>query len=519
MKFQRLLSALLTLCFSIVLAQAQTAYIWESTTAPSCQAGTTITTTNDLDWQSPGCVDVVVSTSSDELTFIDDYVQPPSAYSVITGSQSASSNNANILPGTLSDAGVLSWSVSGDLQAVSMENSIFIVQLRQTNGVGQRIFVPFEGLLNPLDCGVQLVAGGSTISIVQVQMVRDSAWVASVPFNLSFNYTYTPTSGGASTTISEISVPDSDFNGATYDHVLPSGVVNLLPVSGVFDVGLTNNTPTEQIINISKTGGALIVAGSADIRVQQSTSTMEPHEVNVTLDSVGICLGNSEFIVDEGATLTLDNVPLAYEGSIACLGAHTFGRIVIAEGADQTFGNRGNGMQLWDEASVTEIQENATLTLENLFYLEGRGEIYFDVLPNATLIVTRYTGLIPQGDNQERLIVRLHEGGTFDMSHAPVEVQRLFKVEAVSSNQNLMPDGTFTAFPNPAQEGMTYVHSGTDARKLVQIEVVDLTGRIVSSEKPDNNSIHPVALPESGLYVIRLTDIDGRVGHLRVIRN
>ncbi len=518
MIIKRLLPTLLSVCFFAVLAQAQTAYIWESTTAPSCQAGTTITTTNDLEWRSPGCVDVTLSSTNDVLTFIDDTSTGGGVYSVISGLQSSNTNDANILPGTLADAGVLSWNVTGDLNAVAVQNSVFMVTLFQRNGVLQQILVPFEGLTNPLDCGVQLVAGGSTVSISQVQLVRDTAWAASTPFDLTFNYTYTPVPGGTSTTINGISVPDSDFNGTTYEHVLPGGIVNVLPVFGVFEVGLENNTPTEQVINISKSGGGLIIAGNANIEVQEATSSMEPHEVNVFLDSVAICLGNSEFIVEEGASLTLNSVPLTYDGGIACLGAHANGRIVIAEGANQTFGNQGMGMQLWDENSVTEVQKNSTLTLENQFYLQGFEEIYFDVLEGATLNVTEYTSTFGGSNDEERIIVRLHEGATFDMSAAPYEVQRLFKVEAVSSSQNLMPEGTFTAFPNPAHEGMTFVHRGTEARQLTQIEVVDLTGRVVSAELPaSNNTIYPVSLPGSGLYVIRLTDVDGRVGHLRVM--
>ncbi|MFK8056523.1 MAG: T9SS type A sorting domain-containing protein [Saprospiraceae bacterium] len=517
MKLQRLLPTLLAVFSFAVLAEAQTAYLWDPVTVPSCQAGTTINSTNDFQWQSIGCVDAELSASNDVITFTDDSNTGGAAYPVISGTQTANSNTSNVLPGTVADAGVLSWTVTGDLSAVLMEQSMFIVLLAQTNGVVQQVYVPFEGLGNPLDCGVQLVAGGSIVTIAQVQIVRDTGW-ASIPFDLTFSYTYTPTSGLLATMLNGVSVPDSDFNGTTYEHVLPAGVVNLLPVFGVFDVGLENNTPTEQVINISKSGGALIVAGSAQIRVQEATATMEPHEVNVMLDSVGICLGNSEFIVEEGASLTLSNVPLTYDGGISCLGAHANGRIVIAEGASQTFGDQGQGMQLWDGNSVTEIRENATLTLENAFYLTGFEDAYFDVLPGATLDVTEYTRVFGGSARDEQLVVRLHDGGTFDMDSAPREVQVLFRVEAVSSNQNLMPEGTFTAFPNPAQEGVTFVHTGTESRQLTQIEVVDLSGRIISTERPaSNNAIYPVALPGAGLYVIRLTDIDGRVGHIRVV--
>jgi len=494
---KRLLPTLLTVFSFAVLAQAQTPYVWEANTIPGCQAGTTVNSTNDLDWNSPGCVDVELSTSAETLTFIDNTVTGGAAFSVISGQQSANTNGANVLPGTIADAGVLSWQVLGDLTAVSMENSLFFVVLVQQNGVIQQIAVPFEGLGNPLDCGVQLVAGGSTVYIAGMQLVRDTAWAASTPFDLTFSYTYTPAPAGV-TNLSGISVPDSDFNGTTYDHVLPGGIVNVLPVFGLFEVGLENNTPTEQVINISKSGGALIVAGSANIEVQEATSTMEPHEVNIFLDSVGICLGNSEFIVEEGVNMTLNSVPLTYEGGIACLGAH--------------------GMQLWESNSVTEVQENATLFLENQFYIQGNEDVYFDLLPGANLEVTAYTSRFSGGGRPGQFIVRQHEGSTFNMDRAPREIQELFSVEAVSSSQNLMPEGTFTAFPNPAQEGMTYVHNGTDSRQLAQIEVVDLTGRVVSTELPaSSNAIYPVALPGSGLYVLRLTDIDGRVGHIRVM--
>lgn len=514
---QRLLPTLLSFFSFAVLAQAQTPYIWEANTIPGCQAGTTVNSTNDLDWNSPGCVDVELSASAETLTFTDNTVTGGAAFSVISGQQSANTNGANVLPGTIAEAGVLSWAVSGDLTAVSMENSLFFVVLVQQNGVIQQIAVPFEGLGNPLDCGIQLVAGGSTVYIAGMQLVRDTAWAASTPFDLTFSYTYVPAPSGT-TNLSGISVPDSDFNGSTYEHVLPGGIVNVLPVFGIFEVGLENNTPTEQIINISKSGGALIVAGSANIEVQEATSTMEPHEVNIFLDSVGICLGNSEFIVEEGVNMTLNSVPLTYDGGISCLGAHANGRISIAQGASQTFGIQGQGMQLWTGNSVTEIQENATLVLENQFYIQGNEDVYFDLLPGANLEVTAYTSRFAGDGRPGQFIVRQHEGSTFNMDRAPREIQELFSVEAVSSSQNLMPEGTFTAFPNPAQEGMTYVHNGTDSRQLAQIEVVDLTGRIISTALPaSSNAIYPVALPGSGLYVLRLTDIDGRVGHIRVM--
>ena len=517
MKFQRLLPTLLTVLTFGVLAQAQTSYLWEPVTIPSCQPGATVNSTNDLDWNSPGCADVALSAGNDVLTITDNTNTGGGAYSVVNGMQSSNTNGANVLPGTISDAGVLSWTVSGDLSAVAMEHSMFFVTLYQTNGVIQQIFVPFEGLGNPLDCGIQLVAGGSTVSISQVQLVVDTAWATGAPFDLTFSYSYTPSPAGM-TTLTGITVPDADFNGTTYDHVLSGGIVNVLPVNGIFEVGLENNTPTEQVINISKSGGALLVAGAAQIEVQRSTSTMEPHEVNVFLDSVGICLGNSEFTVEEGANLILKNVPLTYEGGIACLGAHANGRIVIAEGASQTLGNRGSGMQLWAGNTVMEIQEDATLTLENQFYITDQQELYFDVLPGATLNVTEYTSTFSSGGRSGQFVVRLHEGGNFNISRAPWEIQDLFTVQAVSSNQNIMPEGTFTAFPNPAQEGMTYVHTGTEARQLTQIEVIDLAGRVISAELPtSNNAIYPVSLPGSGLYTLRLTDVDGRVGHIRVM--
>ena len=514
---QRLLPTLLAVFSFAVLAEAQTNYIWEPVTIPSCQPGATLNSTNDLDWFSPGCADVELSATNDVLTITDDYDTGGNSFSSINGNQSTNTNDANILPGTLSDAGVLSWTVSGDLNAVSLVNSMFIVTLYQRNGVSQQILVPFQGLGNPFDCGVQLVSGGSTVSISQVQLVRDIAWPASTPFNLTFSYAFTPTAGG-STTINNISVPDADFNGTTYEHELPAGIVNVLPVNGFFDVGLENNTPTEQVININKTGGALLIAGNAAVIVQQATSTMEPHEVNVNLDSVGVCIGNSEFIVEEGASLVLDNVPLTYNSSVACLGAHANGRIVIAEGASQTIGDQGYGMQLWAGNSVTEIRENATLTLENQFYITDQQDLYFDILPGATLNVTEYTDLWGSTGRSGQFIVRLQEGGNFDMSRAPSGIQDLFEVQAVSSSQNLMPEGTFTAFPNPAQDGMTYVHNGTESRQLTQIEVVDLSGRVVSTELPaSSDAIYPVALPGSGLYILRLTDVDGRVGHIRVM--
>jgi len=112
MKFQRLLPTLLAVCSFAVLSQAQTAFIWEPVNIPSCQAGMTITSTNDLDWRSLGCVDEELSASNTTLTITDDTNTGGSSFDVISGNQSSNTNGANVLPGTIADAGVLSWDVT-----------------------------------------------------------------------------------------------------------------------------------------------------------------------------------------------------------------------------------------------------------------------------------------------------------------------------------------------------------------------------------------------------------------------
>ena len=486
------------LAFGTVALTAQTTYIWNSAPNTACD-GSTTNQIEGLDWFGAACVDVTLDSTGQTFS-----VNSTEAGWIM--SNGSHSNGANVLP---AGTGYLVFRLTGDVSNIDLDGENYVVASTGAGTARQYMRINLYGV--GTDCP-QLVEGGDDLTIETVSLTflqaPDEAY--------GLDYIYTSAIG---TVLNEVAVPDSDFNGTTYEHQLPTGVVNLYPSNGQFNIGLENNTPQQQTINIYKSEGWIVAAGDAEVTVQEATATGEPHNLNIFLDSVDLCLGNSEFIIEKGATLNMANVPLRYASGVACLGAHSNGRIHVSEGSTQRFGDAGRGMHLFDEESMMVVEENATAILDCSFYLPfSSGQSYFEVLPGGRLEVTAEAQTFSGTGMPASLLVRVHEGATFDMSRANRQVQELFSIVTVSGAEQVLEPGAFTISPNPTADGVTYIRPGTSERALANVQVIDLTGRVVSSVAPRQiGSQYEVQLPASGMYVVRFTDIDGRVGNVRVV--
>ena len=497
------------------LLAAQTSYIWQPATIPGCAAGTTITSTAGSDWfSSRACVDAELSAAGDLVTL--------TSATALAGQEIrsvASDLDAGVALGGGGDYGYLSFGVTGTAAGLlDASRTAEAIVLLDHGGYEQIVRVDL--LPDEASCP-QLVRGDARLHLIEVSFALDSTAAANSA-TLGFDFGFV-VQGGASV-VDEVFVPQSDFDGAEYQHVLPAGTVQVYPRGGDFFIGLAENQPTAQRINVTKTGGAVVVAGFAEVVVQNSLTTREPHDVTLAFDSVDVCLGDSEFIVrGKGASLALNGSRVEYGDALACLGAQSGGRIVIAEGVSQRLGTaRGIGMHLWGDESVVEVREDAHLDISSTFFMENYAhDAYIDVLPGASVVVGAEAS-VQSGGRPGSIRVRLHEGARFDYSAARHSVRELFAVEAVSAAAPEMPAGTFTIAPNPVESGsdVAYVRPGTDAGDLRLIEVFDATGRLAAQQTvAGGQSRYAVALGgATGVFAVRLTDAAGRVGHLRLVK-
>ena len=87
----------------------------------------------------------------------------------------------------------------------------------------------------------------------------------------------------------------------------------------------------------------------------------------------------------------------------------------------------------------------------------------------------------------------------------------------VNTNQNLM-EGTHKLFPNPANSEINILSLGNS--NYYNIEIHDLTGRIVKivNSRTSNNTTLDVSDLKSGNYIIKITDNNGKVESLKMIK-
>ena len=87
----------------------------------------------------------------------------------------------------------------------------------------------------------------------------------------------------------------------------------------------------------------------------------------------------------------------------------------------------------------------------------------------------------------------------------------------VNTNENLM-EGSFKLFPNPATSEINIL--SLDNSNYYNIEIHDLTGRIVKivNSRTSNNTTLDVSDLKSGNYIIKITDNNGKVESLKMIK-
>ena len=87
----------------------------------------------------------------------------------------------------------------------------------------------------------------------------------------------------------------------------------------------------------------------------------------------------------------------------------------------------------------------------------------------------------------------------------------------VNTNENLM-EGSYKLFPNPANSEINILSLGNS--NYYNIEIHDLTGRIVKivNSKTSNNTTLDVSDLKSGNYIIKITDNNGKVESLKMIK-
>jgi len=87
----------------------------------------------------------------------------------------------------------------------------------------------------------------------------------------------------------------------------------------------------------------------------------------------------------------------------------------------------------------------------------------------------------------------------------------------VNTNENLM-EGSFKLFPNPANSEINIL--SLDNSNYYNIEIHDLTGRIVKivNSRTSNNTTLDVSDLKSGNYIIKITDNNGKVESLKMIK-
>ena len=87
----------------------------------------------------------------------------------------------------------------------------------------------------------------------------------------------------------------------------------------------------------------------------------------------------------------------------------------------------------------------------------------------------------------------------------------------LNTNENLM-EGSYKLFPNPANSEINILSLSNS--NYYNIEIHDLTGRIVKIENSriSNNTTLDVSDLKSGNYIIKITDNNGKVESLKMIK-
>ena len=487
--------------------RAQETFTFSPYTRSGCQPRQTVTTTTEMGWVShDACLYVELDPDGQTLR-----LGPAGtlAGALVYGGETSTGAITLTAPADSSRTYGLSVWVEDTLGArIPLEGDM---TLRYMEGVNR------EFLLLTLSGSETACAGtveaGSTWTVARFKftnILRDGQ---------GFRFRYAWSDFETGTVISEIVVPESDFDGAGYVHELLDGPLSLESQSGVVFVNTAAMKPVPQDIRLVKTGGSLVTTRYTTLS-PGSAANGEPHRVTLAVTDATVCLSKGgEVVLETGVVLSMTRTQVLYDHKYSCLGL-AGGTLVVPTGGSLALGHNGIGMQLF-QGGTTRVEADAALELNGVISV-GQSPGRISVAPGATVTVGAQSSLL-FWEGQQKIRVELAPGASFDASAAPRDVQDVFQVVSTSSTPELLPASRFAAYPNPAPAGeatVTLASRGALAHAIVRVDLLDAVGRLVRADRLSGQATdfrHTLALPSAGVYTARLTDASGAVGHLRLV--
>ena len=155
---------------------------------------------------------------------------------------------------------------------------------------------------------------------------------------------------------------------------------------------------------------------------------------------------------------------------------------------------------------VLEVAEGARVTVGAA--ARAHDDVFGELVPDS----------LAAGNDDARIVVRVAEGGSFDMSAAPASVQVLFRVEGSSGADAIIPPGSYRLLASAVALGAEVrLAAAPQAVPLASLAVVDALGRVVANCAGGPGSVAFAAPEVPGLYTVALSDRRGRVGALRLL--
>lgn len=135
-----------------------------------------------------------------------------------------------------------------------------------------------------------------------------------------------------------------------------------------------------------------------------------------------------------------------------------------------------------------------------------------DVWSTATMSSERINFLAGTSGNQVFLL------GGYDVTHdeVPLTVDVFTDASTIGIEEGSQP--TFNAWPNPFTDRVTI--GSLDAMRGCILQVFDVHGKLVASERLVNTLVADLGHLHAGAYELRLTSLDGarEIGHARVVK-
>ncbi len=367
------------------------------------------------------------------------------------------------------------------------------------------------GLTDIEPCVQRLIEGGESLFLSTIVLRLKDGIPVPAELDLKLEYAFEQIDGKEH---SEIYVPTSSFDGQKYVHEFEESFTRLLPdnFGYRFDVGLEENTPTPQDIHFKKQGGIIsLLVQEPDIQV--STGTQEPHRLSFDLTDVEFCL-EGELVFPEGSSVKSKGTKFSFRDSTSCLGILPESSFTFDSGPHDDFAEDGVGMLLLHGSSKIHFEENAELSFGGIIALRQTEELIpeFTLNRGSSLIITENASLYygRRIDQRYSIKVIVNDDASFDMSAASPEVQAVFEVEYAYPSHKEIDKSGYAVFPNPIVENKAIVRRGEHSLPMTKIEIIDVTGRIVTSQDvPLTAQRVEVPMSRRGIFAIRIYNLNG----------